>query len=267
MKVLFLALLIGLQTQFAVAQQIQRETAQSLLVVTFKDSTQLRAATGFIVKSKSRRNYLITNWHVITNKNPVSQAWLDPKAQIEANRIAIVYNGKNLGDHNAKIEKLVDAKGAKLYQQFPFGKEMVDMVAIPLTDTAQSVGLFPVNYKAQPDSAFMAPADRLFVIGFPLGYASVNAFPIWKSGLVASDPDLPQEGKPIFWIDDIGYPAMSGSPVYRKGASYFDRKGNLKTLPTGNDSFFVGMYSNIGINGLGTVWKAGYLKQFLDKLP
>jgi S1-C subfamily serine protease len=77
------------------------ESVQSLYIEVLRDNITLGSATGFIIKSNTQ-NYLITNWHVVTNKNPVTKNWLDPKVQISPNRIGIMQNAKTLGNYNVR---------------------------------------------------------------------------------------------------------------------------------------------------------------------
>ena len=109
------------------------ESVQSLYVETYFNDTPLSSATGFVIKSKSK-NYLITNWHVATNKDPKTKTWIDPKISISPNKIKIVHNSDILGNYTIKTENLIDKKGKELFEQFEIGNEMVDVVAIPLTE-------------------------------------------------------------------------------------------------------------------------------------
>ena len=98
-KILLLVLLLQQGLVFAQNQTITRvESVQSLYIEVFRDSLFLGKATGFVIKSNTQ-NYLITNWHVATNKNPSTKNWINPKIPISPNLIAITHNGIKLGDY------------------------------------------------------------------------------------------------------------------------------------------------------------------------
>jgi|JI10StandDraft_1071094.scaffolds.fasta_scaffold01539_8 S1-C subfamily serine protease len=247
------------------SQDITRiESVQSLYVETFINSDQLGSGTGFIFKSRSR-SYLITNWHVVTRKNPVTKEWLYKDSPIAPNRIKILHNSKKLGDYIVKEEILVDKSNKILFKEFRIGKEMVDVVAIPLQDTS-GVSIYPVSYSDELDSLVLQPTDRLFVLGFPRGLRSTPSLPIWKSGLIASEPDIDQEGKPIVWLDIEGFPGMSGSPVYLITDKMIYKNGSSSQLVGGTKSFFVGVFSHDRGSNVGAVWKSKYLKELFSYL-
>jgi hypothetical protein len=247
-------------------QTIQPETVQSLYLELYRDTTPVSSGTGFIIKSKTK-NYLVTNYHVITNKNPVTRQWLDPKFPIAPNRIVIVQNATKLGDHIIKWERLLDDNGNPLWYQNQINNEIVDVVELPLHDTT-GISIYPVPYEnIVPDSFAVAPTDRVFIIGFPLGLKSAPFFPIWKSGLIASEPDINQENKPIVWIDVASFGGMSGSPTYLILNEATTRSGS-RMMFVGHQTYFMGVFSHGHPNQVyGALWKASYLKNIFDKLP
>jgi hypothetical protein len=243
------------------------ESVQSLYIETYKNNIKLSSATGFVIKSKTQ-NYLITNWHVATNKDPKTKKWINPKVPISPDNVKILHNSDTLGSYSIKTEKLLDNTGNKIFKEFQINNEMVDMVAIPLVDTLINVNLYPVNYNLGYDSLIITPTDRVFVLGFPLGVRAAPAMPIWKSGLIASEPDIDQEGKPIIWIDILGYGGMSGSPVYYITDKLKYRNGSTSNLIGGSQTFFMGIFSH-GRHDIstGALWKSTYLKSLFDSLP
>ena len=243
------------------------ESVQSLYIETYFDSQILGSATGFIIKSKTQ-NYLITNWHVVTNKDPSTQKWIYPNSQIAPNNIRILHNSNVLGNYSIKQEELIAKNGAKLFIEFKSGNSIVDVVAIPIKDTISNIKLYPVNYKKTADSIVVTPTDRVFILGFPKGVKSAPAFPIWKSGLIASEPDIDQEGKPIIWVDIFGYGGMSGSPVYLITDKLLYKNGSSSQLLGGSETIFMGVFSHGMFDiSTGALWKGTYLKKLFDFLP
>jgi hypothetical protein len=265
-KIILLLLLFCQGILFSQDKTITRiESVQSLYIEVFKDSLFLGKATGFVIKSKTQ-NYLITNWHVATNKNPTTKDWINPKVPISPNSIVIVHNGEKLGDYVVKKESLIDEKGVNTFKEFSIGTEMVDVVAIPLKDTI-STKIYPVDYKKTNDSLVLKPTDRLFVLGFPKGVRSSPVMPIWKSGLIASEPDIDQENKPIIWLDIESYGGMSGSPVYLITDKLEFKNGTSSMIMGNKASYFIGVFSHKKEVNIGALWKSIFLKKEFDLLP
>ncbi|OLS24687.1 MAG: hypothetical protein HeimC2_21680 [Candidatus Heimdallarchaeota archaeon LC_2] len=57
--------------------------------------------------------------------------------------------------------------------------------------------------------------DSMFMIGYPLGtHESYFWNPFALSGNLASDWDVPNDNRPIFYLNGLFYPGNSGSPVF-----------------------------------------------------
>ncbi|HTR29425.1 MAG TPA: serine protease [Puia sp.] len=242
------------------------ESVQSVYIETYKDKVRLMSATGFIIRSKTR-NYLVTNYHVVTSKNPWDLSWMDTRMPITPNRIMILQNGMELGNHIAKYENLLTSTGDTLWHRTKINNEMVDVVELPLTDTSLTT-MYPVDYTLTTDSILATPTDRVFILGYPLGLKSLSDLPIWKSGYLASEPDLDQEGKPVIWVDDLPWPGMSGSPVYLISETLHFRNGQNITYPGSPKTFFMGVFSHGNAAGVyGALWKGEFLRKIFEKLP
>jgi hypothetical protein len=270
MKRLLLFLIIGLSFIYATAQNktiMRLESIQSLYIETYKDNVLLGSATGFIIRSKTI-NYLVTNYHVVTNKNAWDNAWMNPRVPITPNRIKIFHNGKNLGDHIEKFENLISPNGDTLWYRSKIDGNIVDVIELPLKDTSNTT-IYPVNYLQNTDSLSVFPTDRVFMPGFALGLRSASGLAIWKSGFLASEPDLDQENKPIIWVDDIPFPGMSGSPVYLIPDQVIYKNGTvLQHMGGANQAFFLGVFSHGDSRGVyGALWKASFLNKTFDRLP
>ena len=46
-------------------------------------------------------------------------------------------------------------------------------------------------------------------------------FPIWKRGSIASEPEIPIDGKPMFYIDTATRQGMSGAPVFAQTSGFW----------------------------------------------
>lgn len=267
-KALVIVVFFYMIPEIAISQNLitKIESLQSLYIVVRNDTNVLGQATGFVIKSKSQ-NYLVTNWHVVTNKNAATKTWINPKDQNSPNNIIIFHNTKQPGSHSQRQEKLLGKNAEILYHAFTTGKDRVDVVAIPLLDTLGDIALYPVDYSNFPDSVLLRPTDRLFVLGFPKGQFSAPFLPVWKSGLIASEPDFDQETKPIMWLDIDAFPGMSGSPVYLITDSFTTIKGGNYKWPF-QFSYFIGVFSHGSPDiNVGALWKGTYLKKLFSLLP
>lgn len=243
------------------------ESQQSLYLRLYSKNQAIGSGTGFLYKSATK-HYLITNWHVVTNKNPTTKGWLDPNFPISPDRVEIYYHD-NQDKPVALSENLIDASGQVKYYEYPLGQQMVDVVALPLANT-NGAQLYPIQIdEALVKHIFIPANSQLFVIGYPLGTYSNDYYPIFKSGNIASDPDVDQQGLPLFWIDATGFPGMSGSPVYSISNQLTLKDGRHQMLGF-SLSHLMGVFSGApfgGKTGLGNVWKMSYLLPLFKKLP
>jgi hypothetical protein len=107
------------------------------------------------------------------------------------------------------------------------------------------------------------------IIGFPLGLTGPGVFPIWKTGHIASDPDLDYGGTPSFLIDATTRGGMSGSPVVLRLTGGFEmRKGGFILAGSGISTLFLGVYSG-RLNDqseIGKVWKPQLVSEILAQI-
>jgi len=240
---------------------VQQESLQAVFIETYNDTTPVGTASGFVIKSKGKP-FLITNWHVLFAKNARTKAWLNESQKLTPNNVKVVLRNEK-GQPVLKSELLVDKNGISRIQENNINGITVDVVALPLSDTTGIV-LHPVVYDNPLLSELvLAPTDRLFVVGYPLGLSSNGALPIWKSGLIASEPSDDQEGLPIIWLDIQGYPGQSGSAVFLKAAEFNTK--SARNVSSSAVSVFLGVFSH-GNSVYGALWKASYLKSFFNDL-
>lgn len=267
MKKRFLILILFFAPLLLFSQKPTKlESLQSLYLELYKGGVKLGCATGFIIKSETQY-YLVTNYHVVTNKRPDNGGWLDPATPISPDKIKIQCIAKDLNSYTVIEESLVDNNGTPRWHENNVGSEKVDVIELPLIDTA-NVKFHPVNYKSSAyDSVLFTPTERIFILGFPLGLKSDQDLPIWKSGLIASEPDFDQEGKPILWIDAITFPGMSGAPVYFMSKEMLRLKNGQSAIISG-PSKFMGVFSHSNkLQVYGALWKASFLEKIFDNLP
>jgi len=190
----------------------------STLIETFfksNDGTMLSISrgTGFFTKINAIV-FLVTNWHVLTNRDPndakktLSQAESPTHIQLH---VARTENPK----HFVPMEyfPLYDEDGNPNWLEGSEGFGWADIALLP--------GRFPVDAVCPLVEDFapfkgtvLEPGLDVCLIGFPFERNKTNPFPIWKKAMVASEPKYTIDGKPFAYLDTPGRPGMSGSPVY-----------------------------------------------------
>jgi hypothetical protein len=88
------------------------------------------------------------------------------------------------------------------------------------------------------------PTSLVTLIGYPYGfYDRLNALPIWKTGSLASEPDVDFNGEPLLTIDISAFPGMSGSPAF--AIAYGTYETETGSTNVGNVQRFLGIYASM----------------------
>jgi len=241
-------------------------SATSLRVVPKFNEIELASATAFTTYW-DEQPYLITNWHVLAGRNADTNKCLDKSAAIP-NALSVRFHAREkLGVWNTVELPIFDKDGAKLWLEHPLGKR-VDVVAIPLRDVG-SIDIFPLDLKLADVDILAMPAMPVSVVGYPLGLSAGESWPIWKTGHIASDPDIDFEpGRPAFLIDATTRVGMSGAPVVLRLDSYQQKSGG-HVLAGGVTTRFMGVYAGRihDESEIGRVWRPFVLSElFLRRL-
>ena len=236
----------------------------SLYITLINGECKLGSATGFIVEKEGVK-YLITNWHVLSGRHPNTNQILSPTKAVPK-EILIWHHSKKLGVWLKKTEKLYDDSNKKLWKEHVLGRK-IDVVALPLKNITEEVQLYPLDLLLMKSDIRVEVAMSISILGFPLGFSGGGKFPIWKTGHIASEPDLNYNNEPIFLIDATTRGGMSGSPVFlRSGGPYKSKSGNT-ILSTCSITKFLGVYSGRlpGDTEIGRVWKPHIIEEVLNK--
>lgn len=241
---------------------IDEFSTKPLYLEVYLDSEELLVATGFVVK-KNDLHYLITNWHVVTSRNPIDNRPLSNTGIADPKILKVWHHGTDLGQWIQKEINIIDQNGNKLWLEHVQGKE-IDVVAIPI-EISFDININDIDLALADFDLKLYPSEDVSIIGFPEGLTSGGMFPIWKTGHIASDIDIDWDGKPAFLIDATTKSGMSGSPVIAKRISiYQTSQGNQ----IGNAVRFLGVYSGreIGESGIdvGFVWKPRVISEILS---
>jgi hypothetical protein len=240
---------------------IDEFSTKPLYLETYRDNLGMGIATGFVVK-KNESYFLITNWHVVTGRDPFDNHPLLATGVADPNVLKVWFHGVALGRWVQKEIQLIDQTGNKLWLEHPRGRE-VDVVAI-LLDIPQDVRIHEIDLALADFDLMVYPSEAVSIIGFPKGLSSSGKMPIWKTGHIASDIDIDWSGKPAFLIDATTKSGMSGSPVIAKRVCIYQTS---QTNQIGNAVRFLGVYSGREIceSGIeiGYVWKPRVISDIL----
>lgn len=127
----------------------------------------------------------------------------------------------------------------------------------------------------------LTPGVTVFILGYPIGLSVASGLAIWKSGFVASEPEIPisyeavagnddgsEQGHllPAFFVDSATRQGMSGSPVIGVHTGMWDPNDPHSGVVPGPDHIlgegneFLGCYSGRVMSseleaGLGICWR------------
>ncbi|MDC6170469.1 trypsin-like peptidase domain-containing protein [Paucibacter sp. XJ19-41] len=240
-------------------------SATSLRVVPKFNDVELASATAFTVRWESQP-YLITNWHVVTGRDPDTGECLDKKHAAIPKTLSVRFHAKgNLGAWRLVDLPLLDPEQGHLWLEHPMGK-VIDVVAIPIA-AVPDIHVHALDLALADVDIVPTPAMPVSVIGYPLGLAAGESWPIWKTGHIASDPDLDYEpGRPAFLIDATTRSGMSGAPVVLRLDSYRRRNGT-QVLGGGMATKFMGVYAGRihDASEIGRVWRPFVLSELFRR--
>jgi len=186
--------------------------------------------------------YLVTNYHVLTgsslseNKPPIGDS------------IAFQFHLSEVEPGRIKAVRLpLFAKNGKPVWITSSSCPEADLAIIPLTTSLyKDCNMNCISADWARGDLKIRPTTSVALVGYPYGfYDTRNALPIWKTGTVASEPEVDFDGKPLFLVDVSAFPGMSGSPVF--GISphgvYESRDGSVKMGK--NLKTFLGIYASM----------------------
>lgn len=244
---------------------IDEHSASTYSIEMFFDETFLSLGTGFTWNHEGT-NYLITNWHNVTGKNPFTGRHISRTAA-EPNRLkAWFHHSGNLGDRFRVSLPLYDANNQPIWLVHPVHGNSIDVVAIPIPEQAE-VRHFPINLMASRQLITSIGID-CFILGYPFGIAR-NVSPVWKRGSIAIEPEFIDENDRCLLVDTASRPGMSGSPVILRTWGQAVLEDGSIAMVTGTSTRLLGVYSGRLESTdpldaqLGMVWPIEYLEQII----
>ncbi len=248
---------------------LDRLSLSTVPITPFFNDIPLAEATGFIWKRREHF-YLITNWHVVSAVDLFTKMHL-LKGGSRPNKFRCHFLIR-IGQYERELIDIPirDEDDQPLWlTHVEQERRAIDVVALPLDyETLKTkVTLLPVNELAPGKIAIMIGMD-VFILGYPFG-SKPPAFPVWKRGSIASEPDLVRLSTGYYLVDTASRPGMSGSPVILRSWSNHILEANMWTI--GNDQRpidrIIGVYSGRlrpEDAQIGIVWHVEYIDQIID---
>jgi S1-C subfamily serine protease len=243
---------------------IDQFTLTAIPLEQYFNDTYLGQATGFLW-SVHNQHYLVTNWHVVAAQDFFTRVNLH-KHGGRANMLRARFQIPGTWEKQQYDIYIRDKNDNPLWLIHPSTR--VDIAVLPFTPQEPMViGLYPLNVLANA-GLHIAIGMEVFILGFPFKIAP-PAFPVWKRGSIASEPDLARLTTGYMHVDTASRPGMSGAPVIRRswgmhimgpGAQVGD--GNARTR-------FLGVYSGrVPVDHpqeaqIGLVWDGTYIDEII----
>jgi hypothetical protein len=185
-----------------------------------KDDTT-RYGTGFFYRGPAQTVWLVTNWHVLTGRRPDSPGETIGLAGQSPYAINVTFPLKKRGHFSPPLTCELYKVGVPIWRQYKLELGF-DLAAIPIDLPEEAAGIAIQDFASNSLDA-IEPGIDLITVGFPFKHSSDVPYPLWKRGMLASEPGYTLFGNPQMFIDIPGSPGMSGSPVFRpKDAALLD---------------------------------------------
>lgn len=222
---------------------VEWESLMTTPVWLFNGARQVSQGTGFFYANMrgeiAETVFLVTNYHVVTGHPPGSTS---PRA---GDRIRFA-----LHDDELDLEKfteyempLYDQRGHPLWlssEEFPDA----DVVLVPLPRRPLPLRVFTEDH-TRADMKIRASFGAT-LLGYPYGFFDRrHLLPIWKTGHLATEPDVDFEGDPTFLVDVSAFPGMSGSPVLAVATGIYESQDGV--MRTGRVRKLLGIFSSMPV--------------------
>lgn len=213
-------------------------------VILLKGDKIVSQGTGFYYELRGSSQdtilFLVTNYHVLTGYPPKETK--PPKGD---NIIFYLHKDvKNPGDVKEIKLPLFTKNGKPIWLS---SKEFsqADIAIIPLAASLyDDVKVSVISEDWAKGDIKVRPTSTITLIGYPYGYYDKkNWLPVWKTGSIASEPDVDFGGKPLFLVDISAFPGMSGSPAFAIAYGAYETIAGPTTV--GHVQKFLGIYASM----------------------
>ncbi len=168
-----------------------------------KDGKMLGYGSGFIME-KNRNFYLVTCYHVLTGKDPISNSLL-PQIKESPDQVVILFRSKTGLKVKAPYYLQHGNKDAFLY--IPHA----DIAVMPLYDLdVAKLNIYSINVNDMEDGIFNN--DKVILCGFPGNNPDMNIMPTVYIAFITKQPT---ERDLDFCMDTSIPEGVSGGPIYK----------------------------------------------------
>ncbi len=233
----------------------------------FNDTSLDAHATGFMWKI-GPQYYLVTNWHVLSARDFFSGKSLRSDAA-RPNVLRILFNIQ-VGSFEKQqwIIKIRDDDDRPLWFVHPGRRVDVAVLPLPFAESDLIISIYPFNEVATAP-LLIEVGMEVFILGYPFKIAP-PAYPIWKRGSIASEPDLVRLTTDYLLVDTASRPGMSGSPVIRRSNWTSDLiEAGVVARSDAPMNRFVGVYSgrlptdHPNEAQIGLVWDGSLIQEII----
>jgi hypothetical protein len=261
---------------------------------TYGEERLVGSGSGFVHREFDK-DFLITNWHVVTGRSPENPSHMIPGYPESPTSFRLHLPTSDNPNHflpSAAFPLYVKGRPNWIQTNFDHTTKRIDLVALPFNFGNDPLVVRMEEFSPPHDQLLHAGRD-VVIMGYPFGIRPEKPYPIWKRGYVASESSILDGELLKYLVDTPGRPGMSGSPVFMisrgrqvskkmhdllnsKNRSALDiineiDPNELMEAPEVNSLQFAGIYSGIVGNNqllhmnLGVVWHATVIDMLFAK--
>lgn len=231
------------------------------------NDTLLGHGTGFMWKIQEQY-YLVTNWHVLSMCDFFTRANLRKDAG-RPNLLRALFNIQTGSFDKQQWDiKIRDDNDKPLWLVHPSRRADVAVLPIPFKIKELIITLYPLNVLANARLRIEI-GKEVFILGYPLKIEP-PAYPVWKRGSIASEPQLARVTTDYMLVDTASRPGMSGAPVIRRSwTNHMVEPGVVAVVDTPLNKF-IGVYSGRVPTDhpheaqIGLVWSDYLIDEIID---
>jgi hypothetical protein len=230
------------------------------------NDTRLGQGTGFIWKIREQF-YLVTAWHVLAVRDFFTGKNLEPHAG-RPNILRTLFNIQTGSFAKQRWDiKIKDDDDKPLWLVHPHRRVDIAVLPLPPRPPELIVALYPLNVLANTKLRIEIGME-VFILGYPFEI-KLPAYPVWKRGSIASEPQLIGLTTHYMLVDTASRPGMSGAPVIRRSWSGHMVEPGFVPLVDSPLSKFIGVYSGRLPTDhpheaqIGLVWDGSFIDEII----
>ena len=213
----------------------------------------LGRATSFFYKRDDDWLFLVTNWHVVSGRDPANPRSSPTGAVPTRARLTLHKRIDGVAIRRSqKVTRKIDlnnesGEGPK-WLEHPNHRSKIDVVVLKIANDEEFKKQVACHFISEAGKEALDPSyeervtDDVFVIGYPWGLTGGDrVLPLYKRGSIASEPIV---NPTKFLIDCRTSKSMSGSPVICSHSGLWSPSGTMDDQSIiGTVQKFVGVYS------------------------